>query len=161
MDVCFEDITLRVAKGATEGRVVERAQKISDLRFLVRRWHLRDRDVRTVDLIGHGSPGRFKLGDELLFEGDTGLECIDALRPFLSPRAALRLLGCDVAGATRVENGRALLSKLTARLGAARRAWAPTRPLFPHDYGAEGLLPSAKRVLVGGTTRGRHHGGRT
>ena len=69
LDGTLEEIAQTLARGATHARVVERAQLASDLRFLLRLWHLRDREIRTVDLVGHGGGGRFKLGDELLFAG--------------------------------------------------------------------------------------------
>ncbi|MDP1822047.1 MAG: hypothetical protein Q8L48_02350 [Archangium sp.] len=146
---------------------MERAQAHSDLRFLIRQWHLRDRDVRTVDLVGHGGGGRFKLGDELLFASDgTGVELVDELTPFLSERATLRLLGCSVAekdtplSVTRAFDGQSLLRQLDARLGSHQRVLAPTRALFTTDYGPHGLNSRAKRSLVGSTTARRQHHGR-
>ncbi len=165
LDATLEEIAHTLARGACEERVVERAQQASDVRYLVKLWHLRDREVRTVDLVGHGGGGRFKLGDELLFASDgTGLSLIDEWRPFLSERATLRLLGCLVAERQRplsdskIFDGRDLLRQLDARLGGRRRALAPTRALFTIDYEPSGLSPSAKRSLAGSTTPRRKHG---
>lgn len=167
LDATLEEIAHTLARGATGARVVERAQDHSDLRFLIRQWHLRDRDVRTVDLVGHGSGGRFKLGDEVLFASDgTGVHLVDELTPFLSERATLRLLGCSVAekerplSETKSFDGRALLRQLEARLGAQRRVLAPTRALFTIDYGTNGLSARAQRALAGSTTPRRQHHGR-
>jgi hypothetical protein len=169
LDATLEEIAHTLARGAGAERVVERAQQPSDLRFLIRQWHLRDRDVRTVDLVGHGGGGRFKLGDELLFASDgTGLELMDELKPFLSERATLRLLGCAVAQKdTPLDDsgsfdGGALMRQLEARLGGRRRVLAPTRVLFTIDYDVHGLSPRASRSLAGSTTpRRQHHGRKT
>lgn len=161
LDATLEEIAHTLARGATEERVVERAQQASDIRFLVRQWHLRDRNVRLVDLVGHGGGGRFKLGDELLFTSDgTGLELADQWAPFLSERATLRLLGCSVAekDEARAFDGRELMHRLEQRLGARRRVLAPTRALFTIDYGTGGLSPRARRSLAGSTTPRRKHG---
>jgi hypothetical protein len=165
LDATLEEIAHTLARGATEARVVERAQEHSDVRFLIRQWHLRDREVHTVDLVGHGSGGRFKLGDELLFASDgTGLELVSQWRPFLSERATLRLLGCSVAEEERswsdskTFHGRTLLEQLDARLGGSRRALAPSRALFTIDYDTSGLSPRAQRCLAGSTTPRRKHG---
>ena len=165
LDATLEEIAHTLARGVTEARVVERAQQHSDLRFLIRQWHLRDRDVRTVDLVGHGGGGRFKLGDEVLFASDgTGVALVDELTPFLSERATLRLLGCSVAekdtpqNANRAFDGQSLLRQLEARLGARRRVLAPTRALFTIDYGPRGLSARAQRSLAGSTTPRRQHG---
>ncbi len=165
LDAHLEEIARKVARGVSEARVVERAQRSSDLRFLIRRWHLRDRDVRTVDLVGHGSAGRFKLGDEILFDSDgRGLEVIEELTPWLSPRASLRLLGCDVANHARrpqgTWDGSALLAKLAGRLGAGRRVLAPTGPLYSSDYDDHGLTRRARACLTSSTTPRRPHGSR-
>ena len=161
LDATLEEIAHTLARGANDERVIERAQEASDIRFLIRLWHLRDRDVRTVDLIGHGGGGRFKLGDELLFTSEgTGLELADEWAPFLSERATLRLLGCSVAtrdDATSFDGGE-LLGLLEARLGARRRVLAPTRALFTIDYGTGGLSPRARRSLTGSTNPRRKHG---
>lgn len=165
LDATLEEIAHTLARGATQARVVERAQEHSDLRFLVRQWHLRDRDVRTLDLVGHGSGGRFQLGDEVLFSSEgAGLDLVAELRPFLSERATMRLLGCAVAerdtpiNAMGTFDGRSLMRQLEARLGAQRRVLAPSRPLFTIDYGADGLSAQARRSLVSSTTPRRQHG---
>lgn len=161
LDGTLEEIAHTVARGANEARVVERAQEASDIRFLVRQWHLRDRDVRTVDLVGHGGGGRFKLGDELLFTSEgVGVELADEWAPFLSERATLRLLGCSVAekDEARAFDGHELIHRLERRLGARRRVLAPTRALFTIDYGIDGLSRRAQRSLVGSTTPRRKHG---
>ena len=163
LDATLEAIAQTLSRGATDDRVVERAQVPSDLRFLLRQWHLRDRELRTVDLIGHGDGGRFKLGDELLFASDgTGLAQIDELLPFLSPRATLRLLGCAVSEPPLVSgdlfDGRLLLRVLQDRLGANRRVLAPSRTLFTIDYGEQGLSSRALRSLTGSPTPRRNHG---
>jgi hypothetical protein len=150
LDATLETIARTLLRGSTEDRVVERAQQASDVRFLVRQWHFRDRALHGLDLVGHGEGGRFQLGDELLFGGDgAGLELVEQWRPFLHERATLRLLGCSVA--TR-PGGRALLKQLQTRLGGRRRALAPTRPLFDFDYGPRGLTARALRCLAGSTT---------
>ncbi len=165
LDATLEEIAHTLARGATDDRVVERAQEHSDVRFLIRQWHLRDREVHTVDLVGHGGGGRFKLGDELLFASDgTGLDLVAEWTPFLSERATLRLLGCSVAEQERplsdskTFDGRKLLKQIDARLGGSRRALAPIRALFTIDYGASGLSPRAERCLAGSTTPRRNHG---
>ena len=165
LDATLEEIAHTLARGANEDRVVERAQEASHVRFLIRLWHFRDREVHTVDLVGHGGGGRFQLGDELLFASDgTGLRLIDEWRPFLSEQATLRLLGCSVAererslSDARIYDGPTLLKKLHARLGARRRVLAPTRALSPLDYGLSGLSPKAQRCLSGSTTPRRKNG---
>ena len=163
LDATLEEIAHTLARGANEERVIARAQVASDIRFLIRLWHLRDRDVRTVDLIGHGGGGRFKLGDELLFTSEgTGLDLAEEWAPFLSERATLRLLGCSVAtrDEARAFDGRDLLHRLETRLGGRRRVLAPTRALFTIDYGEQGLSPRAQRSLAGSTTPRRNHHGR-
>ena len=151
LDATLETIAQTVARGANEERVVERAQDHSDVRYLVRLWHLRDREVRLVDLVGHGDGGRFRLGDEILLASDgTGLDLVEEWTPFLSKRATLRVLGCSVGGKTTgTFDGRLLLKKLHARLGGSRRVLAPTRSLFTFDYGTDGLSPRAARSLAG------------
>lgn len=150
LDATLEEIARTLAQGTNEERVVARAQAHSDVRYLVRLWHLRQREVHTLDLVGHGDGGRFKLGDELLFGGDgAGLELVEAWKPFLSERATLRLLGCAVGGRRGTKDGKKLLAELDARLGGRRRALAPTRALFTIDYGAGGLSPRAERSLAG------------
>ncbi|MDP2272127.1 MAG: DUF4347 domain-containing protein [Archangium sp.] len=165
LDAMLEEIAHTLARGANEDRVVERAQEASHVRFLIRLWHLRDREIHTVDLVGHGGGGRFQLGDELLFASDgTGLQLIDEWRPFLSEQATLRLLGCSVAererslSDARIYDGPKLLRQLHARLGARRRVLAPTRALSPLDYGPRGLSPAARRSLSGSPTPRRKHG---
>lgn len=159
LDATLEEIAHTLIRGASARRVVERAQEPSDVRFLVRQWHLRDRDVRTLDLIGHGGPGKFKLGDELLFGEGSGLELIDEWRPWLPARATLRLLGCSVAGEE--PEGHELLSKVASRLSPGSRVVAPTRALFTIDYAAGGLTSRASRCLKSSTTQGRPHHGST
>lgn len=161
LDATLEKIAHTLARGAGEERVVERAQQASDVRYLIKLWHFRDREVHTVDLVGHGGGGRFKLGDELLFASDgTGLELVDGWTPFLSERATLRLLGCSVASESNSTafDGPSLLQQLDARLGGQRRALAPTRTLFSIDYRADGLSPRAQRSLAGSTTPRSNHG---
>lgn len=166
LDATLEEIAHTLARGSTEDRVVERAQRASDVRFLIRQWHLRDRELRTVDLVGHGGAGRLQLGDELLFASDgTGLEHAEQWRPFLHERATLRLLGCAVATRERplserqTFDGRLLLKRLEARLGERRRALAPSVPLFAFDYGPQGLRARALRSLVGSTNPRRSNNG--
>lgn len=154
LDATLEQIAHSLARGANDGRVVERAQRPADVRFLIKLWHFRGHEVRTVDLVGHGGAGRFKLGDELLFASDgTGLERVEGWKPFLSEHATLRLLGCTVAlPGKKGRDGRALLRQLDARLGAGRRALAPTRMLRPADYLTGRLSTGARRSLEGSTT---------
>ncbi len=154
LDATLEEIAHTIARGANEERVVERAQDHANVLHFIRLWHLRDRDVQEVDLIGHGAGGRFKLGDEVMFASDgTGLELIEQWKPYLSERATLRLLGCSVAAAdSRTFDGQMLLKQIDARLGGSRRVLAPNRTLFNVDYGASGLEPRAERCLEGSTT---------
>lgn len=159
LDATLEEIAHTLIRGANARRVVERAQEPSDVRFLIRLWHLRDREVRQVDLVGHGGPGKFKLGDALLFGEGSGLSLVDEWRPFLSTRATLRLLGCSVAGEE--PGGHELLSQVASRLSRSSRVVAPTRALFTIDYCASGLTPRASRCLKSSTTPGRYrHGSR-
>ena len=160
LDATLEEIAHTLARGATDDRVVERAQDASDVRYLVRLWHFRDREVRTIDLVGHGSSGQFKLGDELLFGSDgTGLHWLDEWRPYLSEQVTLRLLGCSVGGrGSNASAGRTLLKQLDARLGGRRRVLAPTRALMSIDYETGGLSARARRSLAGSTTPRRTHG---
>jgi len=160
LDATLEEIAQTLARGVDGTRVLERAQAHSDLRFLVRQWHLRQREVVTLDLIGHGAAGRLALGDELLFASDgTGLELADELAPFLSPRARVRLLGCGVGNVQSGGfDGGTLLRALECRLGAQRRVFAPTRALTTRDYLPSGLTPAALRALTGSTTHRRKHG---
>lgn len=148
LDATLEEIAHTLARGVTERRVVERAQAHSDLRFLVRLWHLRHRAVERLDLIGHGGPGRFKLGDELLVSDDKGLEALSAVSPFLAPRATVRLLGCGVARGPRERPDLNVLRRVAAALGPGHRVLSTTRTLFTIDYRPSGLRPSAARSLV-------------
>jgi hypothetical protein len=163
LDATLEEIAHTLARGANDERVIERAQEASDIRFHLRRWHLRDRDVRTMDLVGHGGGGRFKLGDELLFtSAGTGLHLAREWAPFLSARATLRLLGCSVAAKdeARAFDGRDLVRQLELRLGSRRRVLAPSRALFTIDYRPDGLSARARRALTGSTNPRRKHGGK-
>ena len=162
LDATLESIAHSLARGAHEERVIERAQEASDIRFHLRQWHLRDRDVHTMDLVGHGGGGRFQLGDELLFSSEgTGLELAEVWAPFLTTRATLRLLGCSVAQKDDAFDGRKLVRALERRLGGRRRVLAPTRALFTIDYRPDGLSMRARRSLTGSTNPGRKHGGKT
>lgn len=151
LDATLEDIARTLARGANEDRVVERAQDHANVLHFIRLWHLRDREVRKVDLIGHGGSGRFQLGDQVMFASDgTGLELLEEWKPFLAERATLRLLGCSIAGKdSGTFDGQMLLKQIDARLGGSRRVLAPNRTLFNVDYGASGLKPRAERCLEG------------
>ncbi|MFZ5445942.1 MAG: DUF4347 domain-containing protein [Myxococcota bacterium] len=149
LDATLEDIALRLASGAGPKRAVARAQTPADLVFQVRRWHRRNRDVSRLDLIGHGAPGQFSLGDEVIFSEDgLGDEVAHALRPFLHPRARVRLLGCSLAPEPAQ---RRWVARLGQALGPEIELQVPTRGLFVHDYGPEGLAPRARSSLF--TTR--------
>lgn len=71
--------------------------------------------IDRLDLYDHAGPGGFWLGEELLFSHDgTGLALARMLRPFLTPDARVRLLGCKTALG---EEGRRLLLSLRQELG--------------------------------------------
>lgn len=160
LDATLEEIAHTLARGATDRRVVERAQAHTDLRYLVRLWHLRRRAVVLLDLIGHGAPGRFKLGDELLVDDQQDLAALSAVAPFLAPRATVRLLGCGVARGPHERPDLRVLRRVAAAFGPEHRVLATTRTLFTIDYGQGGLRPAAARTLVCSPTpkRRKPHG---
>lgn len=71
--------------------------------------------IDTLDLFAHGGPGHLWMGNEVLFEhGGGGLPMARWLRPYLTPDARVRLLGCKTALG---EEGRGLLLGLQREIG--------------------------------------------
>lgn len=79
--------------------LVRRCSHPNELIALVRRAVV-DASARvdTLDLFDHGSPGRQRMGTDILFDSKRrNLAIARELRPFLSDRAKVRLLGCETA----------------------------------------------------------------
>lgn len=155
LDPLFEAITLRLARHAGAGFVVERCQDPDDVVYLARLWQRRGHAITRLDLYGHGAGGEFSMGDGLLFSSDgTGFGRARALGPLLARGADVRLLGCRTAteavlpgrdGTKR--SGVALLRELERRLRGGRRAWGTTDYLrAEHVAGAE--LSAAARASL-------------
>lgn len=151
----FEEAARHYARLVCADFAVERCQNGADLEFVTQLWKRRGRRLIRLDLHGHGDPGRFKLGDELLFASDgTGYSRLRRLRATLAREGVLRLLGCQVAGTRhprdpRPFSGRRLLRDLQRLLGVRRRVVASAQYLFPAHWHERGLLPSVEASLMG------------
>jgi Domain of unknown function (DUF4347) len=86
---------------------VRRCRFPRDLVQIVRRVALEHGRIDSLDLYDHGSPGKQRMGQDILFNSEEkNLDIATALRPLLAEHARLRLLGCDTAWGM---NGRKML----------------------------------------------------
>jgi hypothetical protein len=151
LEPLFEGLALRLAAA---GEVVERCQDPEDVVDLARFWRYRGRSIVRLDLYGHGAPGRFSMGDAILFGADgTGYGLARRLGPQLAKEGTLRLLGCNTGDvASKVWSGRRLLQELSERLGG-REVWG-TRQAATRSQLLEGplaLISSRdRRASIGG-----------
>jgi len=107
--------------------------------------------IDVLDLYGHGSPGRQRMGREILFDRDrTGLDIAEALRPFLTADARVRLLGCRTG---LYEEGRTLLKSLHAAFGGTAIVQGTLkRVLSRRDIDAGGFLPDREDMWLFSST---------
>ncbi len=98
ISIVFERSVLNLARHVGPTFRLERCQHADEAPFLVRQWRRRGHDVKLLELLGHGKPGAFSLGDGLTFTADgTGLELAKAIGAELHVEARVHLLGCRVA----------------------------------------------------------------
>lgn len=98
LSAVFERSVLNLARHVGPTFRIERCQRADDAPFLVRAWRRRGHDVTMLELLGHGKPGAFALGDALTFTNEgVGLELATALGAELHVAARVHLLGCRVA----------------------------------------------------------------
>lgn len=71
--------------------------------------------IDTLDLYDHAARDHVRMGDATLFDiAGKGVSILRSIRPFLTPDARVRLLGCETAQG---EEGRELLKMLCKELG--------------------------------------------
>ncbi len=117
----FEAMTLHFAKLVCDHFKLERCQDGDDVLDIASRWKKKLHRIRTLDLFGHGSGGRFSLGDSILFASDgTGYP----LAKKLGCRTALVEQGVS-ARSTRF-SGPKLLRDVTRLMGKQRVACGST-----------------------------------
>lgn len=97
LDLVFERSVLAIARFASTGFRIERCQQPREAVQLARRWQRRGHAITRLELMGHGSPGAFQLGDAMCFDArGEGLELAAQLGEHLAPAARVNLLGCRV-----------------------------------------------------------------
>jgi len=144
LDVGFEHVALVVdARRDLGRRAFARCQRPSQLLNAVAPF---GRTIRTLDLHGHGAPGRMTLGDDLLVDTRPATWKVMAeLDPFLAPDASIRLLACLTAAG---EPGFRLLHGLSKAL-RGRAVFGSIADLSHHDFGPSGFRRDvAARWLV-------------
>jgi Domain of unknown function (DUF4347) len=95
-------------------------------------------EISTLDIYGHGSMGRQKLGEDVLFDAYDENGIARSMRKFLTPDAHVRLLGCTTALG---DPGRKLLQDVRNALGEARVVYGTIVNCEACiDFGPRGLL---------------------
>ncbi len=141
LEPMFEHVVASVARFTGPTFAVERCQTGDDALRWVRTWRHRAGRINRLELFGHGRPGAFSLGDEVLFSDDgTGLDTAEALGDALDARAAVALLGCNTAARG---DGR-WLWPFERALGARRTLWGCPGWISTVDF-RQGPLSSAQR----------------
>ncbi|MCE9666321.1 hypothetical protein LY474_00720 [Myxococcus stipitatus] len=140
MDSVFESIVFNCQeRGAQPEQAVRhrfaRCQEPEQLFELVMRY---GRDLTRLDLVGHGSPTRFWLGDEtpLLDLNANPHPVLGELAGVLPADVEVRILGC-LTGVG--QEGLSLLKSTSAALGG-RQVTGTTARVEADDFGPEGLI---------------------
>lgn len=85
--------------------------------------------IDTLDLYDHAAPDHARMGDGILFDiAGKGISILRSLRPFLTPDARVRLLGCETA---RGKEGQKLLKMLRDELGGGVVVYGTLGTIIP------------------------------
>ncbi len=143
LDRFFEQSVTMLASFAGEQLQVIRCQRPNDVPYLAKLWRGRGFAITRLCLVGHGKPGAFALGDEVMFgPRRRGLGIARALGEHLDPRARVQLLGCRVAA-----GDAQWLAPFERALGGRRTLWACDWWLTTTDF-AGGLSSAFERRLT-------------
>jgi hypothetical protein len=106
--------------------------------------------IDVLDIHDHGKRGHLRLGTGLLFHHEgAGLHLARALRPYLTPDARIRLLGCETAVG---DEGRRLLSMLRDELGGAIVIYGTLATIVPDSFEEGVFLKSSEDVYLFSST---------
>jgi hypothetical protein len=154
MDPLFEEIAFKAQPQGPHAFI--RCQRVYQLHDLVMG---AGRNLDRLDLVGHGSPSSFWLGEErLLGIGSEPPEVLKKLGAELPAGAEVRLLGCFTGVG---EEGQTLLQSTSTVLDG-RTVHGTTARIEPRHFGATGLredflaLHSSNEEGIAGPTTGSH-----
>ncbi|MFP2895237.1 DUF4347 domain-containing protein [Corallococcus sp. 4LFB] len=143
----FEEVASAANNQSDEHKFV-RCQDGNGLRLAIKNSKPRGPDERpevsVLDLVGHGRPGYFKLGDEVLIDdGKIESDVIRELNELLPPDATVRFLGC-LTGTE--DTGLRMFSAVRKVL--QQKIAVSTDVLHPWHFGQTGLVDTYRGLLL-------------
>lgn len=142
-----------VAKVArpTKDFIVERCTSPQELVNATRSVVMRTRkQIKLLDIFGHGRAGTQFLGDEVLFDKATGHEIAAMLGDFLTCDATVRLLGCETAVGPQ---GQELLTVVQSKLGKSRTVHGMIASIRSHlAFDASGFMAKREEQFLFSST---------